>query len=265
MVGHRSARVATDSPRHSRGARHRNTCRCRHRGAVRGSAYRREGTRIIIRENGTYECTVSGGCLEPAVADAAARVIATGEARSSPPTISPRRFGLGLGIGCSGAVDIRIERVEDDPVTRAWLDVIERGEAAVLVTPLRGRVGRLLVRATGTTCRSAGGSVRSRQAAAGARSRLDAPRRRTRRGGSPMPKCSRDQRAAGPSRDLRRRSGCRTAGQRSARRSASPSPSSTCGEGLLTDDRFPRAARILAHFSRVRGEGSARATQLRGR
>src|SRR5262245_476240 len=45
---------------------------------IRGSAYRREGTRILIREDGSYECLLSGGCLEPAVADAAANVIASG-------------------------------------------------------------------------------------------------------------------------------------------------------------------------------------------
>ena len=47
----------------------------------------------------------------------------------------------GLGIGCSGAVDIRIERIGDDAITHEWLTVLERGEAAVLVTPLSGRVG----------------------------------------------------------------------------------------------------------------------------
>ena len=31
---------------------------------VRGSAYRREGTRMFVRRNGTYECALSGGCLE---------------------------------------------------------------------------------------------------------------------------------------------------------------------------------------------------------
>ena len=29
---------------------------------VRGSAYRREGTRMLVREDGTYECALSGGC-----------------------------------------------------------------------------------------------------------------------------------------------------------------------------------------------------------
>src|SRR4029453_13694587 len=46
---------------------------------VRGSAYRREGAQLIVREDGTHECLLSGGCLEPAVAATAARVISPGE------------------------------------------------------------------------------------------------------------------------------------------------------------------------------------------
>jgi len=111
---------------------------------VHGSAYRREGARMLVRPDGTYECALSGGCLEPAVATAAARVIATGE----PATVS---YDLAddsiwsLNIGCSGAVDIRIERIEDDDVTAAWLDALGRGDAAVLVTPLEGASGRRVV------------------------------------------------------------------------------------------------------------------------
>src|SRR5207244_7457187 len=88
---------------------------------------------------------LSGGCLEPAVADAAARVMATGE----PVVIS---YDLtddsvwGLGIGCTGAVDILIERLGDDAIALAWLVVLERAEPAVLVTGLAGVSGRLLVR-----------------------------------------------------------------------------------------------------------------------
>jgi xanthine dehydrogenase accessory factor len=115
---------------------------------VKGSAYRREGARIIVREDGSHECLLSGGCLEPAVAAAAATVIATGEPVIASYDLEEDSL-LGLGIGCSGAVDIRIERVEDDPVTRAWLQVLERAVPAVLVTPLSGMTGRMLVRATG--------------------------------------------------------------------------------------------------------------------
>ena len=68
---------------------------------------------MLVRQDGTYECALSGGCLEPAVAEAAARVIATGE-----PVIVSYDLAddsvWGLGIGCSGAVDIRIERIDDD-------------------------------------------------------------------------------------------------------------------------------------------------------
>ena len=112
---------------------------------IRGSAYRREGTRMLVRQDRTYECALSGGCLEPAVAEAAARVIATGE-----PVVMSYDLAndsvWGLGIGCSGAVDIRIERVEDDAITSEWLTILERGEAAVLVTPLAGVSGRMIVR-----------------------------------------------------------------------------------------------------------------------
>src|SRR6187402_223096 len=68
---------------------------------VNGSAYRREGTRMLVREDGTYECALSGGCLEPSVAEAARAVMGTGRS-------TVVRYDLdddslwGLGMGCSG-------------------------------------------------------------------------------------------------------------------------------------------------------------------
>jgi len=65
---------------------------------VRGSAYRREGARIVVREDGSYECLLSGGCLEPAVAEAAARVLESGQ----PLLVGPGADGLGqvdVGVG----------------------------------------------------------------------------------------------------------------------------------------------------------------------
>ena len=115
---------------------------------VRGSAYRREGTHMLIRSDGTYECALSGGCLEPSVAEAAMRVIETGE-----PTLVNYDLAddslWGLGMGCSGAIDVRIERldaIDRDDLMREWLTVLERGEKAALVTPLSGATGRLIVR-----------------------------------------------------------------------------------------------------------------------
>jgi xanthine/CO dehydrogenase XdhC/CoxF family maturation factor len=60
---------------------------------VHGSAYRREGARMLVRPDGTYECALSGGCLEPAVAEAASRVIDTGEPRWSATTWQTTRSG----------------------------------------------------------------------------------------------------------------------------------------------------------------------------
>jgi xanthine/CO dehydrogenase XdhC/CoxF family maturation factor len=45
---------------------------------VRGSAYRREGARMLVRDDGALTCMLSGGCLEPEVAEVAQRVLATG-------------------------------------------------------------------------------------------------------------------------------------------------------------------------------------------
>ncbi len=112
---------------------------------VRGSAYRREGARILVRDDGSYECLLSGGCLEPAVAEAAARVIASGTPFVTAYDLEEDSV-WSLGIGCSGAVDILIERLEDDPITRIWLDVLDKAGTAVLVTSLSGSSERLLVR-----------------------------------------------------------------------------------------------------------------------
>ena len=111
---------------------------------VRGSAYRREGTQILVRDDGTHECALSGGCLEPAVGDAAQHVIRQGGAQLVSFDLEDDSV-FGLGIGCTGAVDILIERVEDDELTRAWLEALERSEPVVLVIPLFGANGRLLV------------------------------------------------------------------------------------------------------------------------
>jgi xanthine/CO dehydrogenase XdhC/CoxF family maturation factor len=100
---------------------------------------------MLVRPDGTYVCALSGGCLEPAVAEAAARVIATGEPALVSYDLADDSI-WSLNIGCSGAVDIRIERIDDDEVTTAWLDVLERGTAGVLVTVLADVRRRRLIR-----------------------------------------------------------------------------------------------------------------------
>jgi xanthine/CO dehydrogenase XdhC/CoxF family maturation factor len=141
---------------------------------IRGSAYRREGTRMFVRQDGTYECALSGGCLEPAVAEEAARVIAGGE-----PVVLTYDLAhdsvWGLGTGCMGAVDIHIEPLRDDATTNEWLTILERGEAAVRVTPLAGPSGRLIVHRSGDITGTLSDPHVQEQAAARARALLAAP------------------------------------------------------------------------------------------
>lgn len=138
---------------------------------VHGSAYRREGARMLVRPDGTYVCSLSGGCLEPAVAEVAARVIASGE----PVTVS---YNLAddsiwsLNIGCSGAVDIRIEPIGEDVVTASWLAVLENAEPAVLVTRLSGSGNRRIVFPAAASIGELGDPALDAAADAAARARL---------------------------------------------------------------------------------------------
>jgi xanthine dehydrogenase accessory factor len=118
---------------------------------VHGSAYRREGTRMLVRDDGSYECALSGGCLEPEVIERARTVIATGQSVVVKYDLEDDWL-FGLGIGCTGAVDIRIERIADDPILDDWLNVLERAEPGVLASIVGGDAPtRLLVRPNGST------------------------------------------------------------------------------------------------------------------
>jgi xanthine/CO dehydrogenase XdhC/CoxF family maturation factor len=55
-------------------------------------------------------------------------------------------------MGCGGAFDVLIERLDEldrDETMRRWLTVLERGEKAALVVPLRGASGRIIVQGSG--------------------------------------------------------------------------------------------------------------------
>ncbi len=132
---------------------------------------------MLVRRDGTYECGLSGGCLEPSVTEAAVRVIETGEPALVTYDLADDSV-WGLGVGCSGDIDVRIERLdhlERDDIMRAWLAVLERGEVAALVTPLSGSSGRLLIRATGDQFGHLADAALEQQALARVRRRLTPP------------------------------------------------------------------------------------------
>ncbi|MBM7714234.1 XdhC family protein [Siminovitchia sp. FSL H7-0308] len=77
---------------------------------VYGSAYRREGAKMLIDEYENRTGMISGGCLEADVAEAAKEVISTGQ-----PVLKTYHLDeevvWGLGLGCPGTVKIHIELV----------------------------------------------------------------------------------------------------------------------------------------------------------
>jgi xanthine dehydrogenase accessory factor len=81
----------------------------------------------------------------------------------------------GLGLGCSGAVDILIEQLEDDTITREWVTMLERAEPAVLVTSLSGVSGRMIVSGAGLIAGGLSDAVVEQQVVDRARDRLHAP------------------------------------------------------------------------------------------
>ena len=82
---------------------------------VRGSAYRHEGAKLVVSEDGGSVGNVSGGCLEGDVREVAHRVISSGapELRTYCGG-SSEIAAWDLGVGCDGEVEILIEPVLSD-------------------------------------------------------------------------------------------------------------------------------------------------------
>lgn len=79
---------------------------------VRGSAYRHEGAKLLVAEDGSMTGNVSGGCLEQDVREVALGVIRSGRAElRSYCSGSDEGAPWDLGVGCEGHVDVYIEPV----------------------------------------------------------------------------------------------------------------------------------------------------------
>lgn len=119
---------------------------------VYGSAYRREGAKMLIDENEQLTGMVSGGCLESDVGEVAKQVISSGV-----PILKTYDMDedlvWGLGLGCPGTVDIYIEPVpqEQDEAFDLWLSTIQEEQTCALATVLqeKGSVERLYIPKTG--------------------------------------------------------------------------------------------------------------------
>ena len=127
--------------------------------AVEGSAPRPVGAAMVISSASRFAGSVSGGCVEGAVIQAAEQVIADGRA------ISLHFSGdadplTEIVLGCGGNADIFIERLDQDgdlsPVFTAFVDMLQPDGGGMLLTRcdttpahwLLAEDGTLLVRDT---------------------------------------------------------------------------------------------------------------------
>lgn len=116
---------------------------------VAGSAYRREGARMVVLDDGSRYGMISGGCLEDAVADAARQVLQTGRPQLLRYDMTADDDVVwGLGLGCNGVIDVYVEPVEagaagaeSEAGGGAVPGAAGHRERRAVVTVVRGRQG----------------------------------------------------------------------------------------------------------------------------
>lgn len=107
--------------------------------AAWGSAPRRVGSHLVVRGDGIFEGSVSGGCVEGDVIMAAQTVIREGGSRRLDYGVADAR-AWEVGLACGGRISILLQALVDDHFAPALLDRIiagrTDGESVTLVTDL---------------------------------------------------------------------------------------------------------------------------------
>ncbi len=95
--------------------------------AVEGSAYRREGARMLIESDGRLTGVLSGGCLEQDLAERAAAVLASGNpALATYDLRAPDEILWGLGLGCGGKITLLLQPLSGATDAPSPLEPFER-------------------------------------------------------------------------------------------------------------------------------------------
>ncbi len=151
---------------------------------VNGSTYRRAGARLLIRQDGTTVGSISGGCLEGDVAEAAREVMESGQPRLLTYDLTADDDAVwGLGLGCNGAIDVFVEPVRPEAglnIAALLQDTIDRRRSAALATLITSSSGgaavgsRLFVPADGQATGSLGDPALDAKVVAMARSQIAA-------------------------------------------------------------------------------------------
>ncbi|MBA2286592.1 MAG: XdhC family protein [Ktedonobacteraceae bacterium] len=80
--------------------------------SMAGSAPRRPGAKLAVSEHGELTGSVSGGCVEPAVVEAALEVIKNGKPQMLEFGITEEDNIEQIGLACGGTIHVFVERLD---------------------------------------------------------------------------------------------------------------------------------------------------------
>jgi xanthine dehydrogenase accessory factor len=94
-----------------------------------GSAPRRRGAHLVVRDDGLFEGSVSGGCVEGDVIAQAIEAIATGRSRRLDYGVSEAR-AWEVGLACGGQISIFVQPIGERTFSPALLDQVMQSRKA---------------------------------------------------------------------------------------------------------------------------------------
>jgi len=108
--------------------------------ATEGSTYRKRDALVLLDRSGLRHGVISGGCLEPALEDAARAVLESGRAAITEfDTRSDEDLLFGSGIGCRGRVRLALVPLPPQaPLARALFGVVEHGVVLEVALEVEG-------------------------------------------------------------------------------------------------------------------------------
>ncbi|WP_439533953.1 XdhC family protein [Polymorphobacter sp.] len=89
-----------------------------------GSAPRRPGSHLAIRDDGAFEGSVSGGCVEGDVIVEAQALLASGEGQRVLDYGVADETAWQVGLACGGSIRVRVQRLADDGYPAALIDTL---------------------------------------------------------------------------------------------------------------------------------------------
>ena len=114
-----------------------------------GSGPRRPGARMTIDGDGRIAGSVSGGCVESSVVEAAREVIESGEPRLLRFAVSDE-LAWGVGLACGGSLTVFVERADRELLGRVREGMRRREAVGLAVVTSGPRLGESLVQVAGS-------------------------------------------------------------------------------------------------------------------